>query len=87
MQRRPPGPPPPMPAPARRRRTPGEVCKRCGRDVVIGFSVADEVWSRVAGDWTILCAPCFDERAHELRVSYTFLGLFPCPWSIWTEDA
>lgn len=68
-------------------RTPGETCKKCGRSIVIGFIVADDVWRRVVGDMgTTRCVMCFDEAAHAARVPYEFLELAACPWNIWFEE-
>ena len=67
-----------------RRRTPGEFCKRCHRDVVVGFNVSGETWEAVVQDrWNVLCPLCFDELAHEALIPYMFEGLWPCPWSCW----
>ena len=65
-------------------RTPGEICKACGRDIVIGFEVEDDVWDRVVGDeGTVRCALCFDEIAHEKGVPYDFKELHPVSWDKW----
>lgn len=69
------------------RRTDGEFCRTCGKDIVVGFIVNDDVWDKVVGDPnTIRCVMCFDEQAHEKRVEYDFIELFPCPWNYWEED-
>ena len=63
----------------------GEICKRCHRRNVIGFTVEDAVWKAVAGDYTLLCPTCFDELAEEKGIPYQFLEVFPVSWSMWTE--
>lgn len=64
----------------------GEVCKRCNRRNVVGFSVPDEVWQQVThGRWTVLCTTCFDEQAHLLGVAYEFTNVHPVTWCTTTE--
>jgi hypothetical protein len=59
----------------------GEVCQRCKRRNVVGFSVADDVWARIVGDPDVVfCTTCFDEAAEAAGVSYDFEGVFPVPW-------
>lgn len=66
----------------------GEICKRCLRNVVIGFSVDDEIWDKVsAGRWNILCPQCFDEEAQRLHVEYRFGPVYPVSWSDWMTPA
>lgn len=58
-----------------------EVCKRCNRRNVIGFTVPDEIWSAVVRDrWNVLCPTCFDEEAQAANVRYSFSQLWPVTW-------
>lgn len=59
-----------------------EWCKRCDRRIVVGFSVADDVWNAVTGDPnTCWCTTCFDEEAQRNRIPYTFAGVYPVSWN------
>lgn len=65
----------------------GEVCKRCDRRNVIGFTVSDDIWGAVSrGRWNILCPACFDEEAQYLGVSYRFVGVYPVSWCDWCDE-
>lgn len=60
----------------------GEVCKRCGKRNVIGYSVSDEIWEQVVkGRWNVLCPACFDEEAEIEEVSYFFFDFWHVTWS------
>jgi hypothetical protein len=65
----------------------GEVCKRCHRRNVIGFSVDDATWAAVADAYHVLCPTCFDELAEEKGVTYQFAEVFPVSWSMWMPEA
>jgi hypothetical protein len=66
------------------RRTSGEQCKRCLRDVVIGFEVDDSIWEAVVKNkWNVLCPQCFDTEAQNCLIAYTFNALYPVSWSDW----
>lgn len=59
-----------------------ESCWFCGSRVNMGFSVADDAWMRVVGNENaILCPGCFDRRAQELNVKYSFEKVFPVSWN------
>jgi hypothetical protein len=48
-----------------------EVCKRCGKESGVGFSVPDFVWGLVSRNrWNILCIGCFSELADALRIEW-----------------
>lgn len=65
---------------------PGEVCKRCYRRNVIGFTVEHAVWASVVrGRWNVLCPTCFDEEAQLAGIVYSFGDLHPVSWSGWKE--
>lgn len=61
----------------------GEICKRCFRRNCIGFDVENEIWSRVAKGYNVLCTTCFDELAQSVGISYSFIAVFPVSWSSW----
>lgn len=51
-----------------------EICKRCGRENPLGFTVPDEVWLKaVPLEYrnVTLCILCFDELATYARVNWT----------------
>ncbi len=46
-----------------------EICKACGLESPVGFSVPDDVWSEVVGDpGTVRCIMCFAVEADAKRV-------------------
>lgn len=50
-----------------------EICKACGRESAVGFSVPDDVWLAAAGEfyWNkVLCIGCFAARADARRVRW-----------------
>lgn len=48
-----------------------EICKKCYKEVTVGFSVPNEIWNRVIGNSdTIRCVACFTEKADELEVQW-----------------
>lgn len=65
---------------------PGERCKSCGRRNAVGFTVPDEVWAAVAGEFSVLCTTCFDELAQQKGVTYSFGALYPVSWSEWRKE-
>jgi hypothetical protein len=69
---------------------PGEMCRRCGKRNTVGFTVSDELWTKVVGDpHTVRCLTCFDEEAQEKGVRYTgqdILEFYPVSWSDWEDD-
>lgn len=58
-------------------------CGKCGRPVVVTFSVTPEsAWTTVAlNRWKTLCASCFDIEAHKAKVRYSFAALEAVSWS------
>jgi len=51
-----------------------EVCKRCGRENPLGFSVPDDVWkAAVPSEYQdkVLCIMCFDELATEAGIDWS----------------
>lgn len=51
---------------------PYEVCKICGREQRIAWSIKDEVWKKVMGNWThVACLECFLKKADEKNVNIT----------------
>lgn len=65
---------------------PGERCDCCGKRVVAGFTVEDDVWGTVARDYRILCLSCFDLLAQKRSVRYTIIGVYPVTWCMWEDD-
>ena len=67
----------------------GEWCGRCDRRNTVGFSVSDELWSRIVGDPNVVrCLTCFDEEAQEKGVRYTGADIyefFPVSWNDWDD--
>jgi hypothetical protein len=54
-----------------------EVCKRCGRESPVGFTVPDEVWAAATdGFASALCIFCFDELATERGIAWDRLVMF-----------
>lgn len=55
-----------------------EVCKRCGRNNILGFRTPDSMWEKVTTDfWElaglqdgVLCLWCFDELAYEKGIDW-----------------
>lgn len=48
-----------------------EVCKCCGVESCLGFTVPDLVWEQVMGDsQDVVCITCFDHQATELGVAW-----------------
>lgn len=56
-----------------------EVCKRCGNESGVGFTVPDELWAAVSQDrWNILCVNCFVQVADALRLRWdTAITFYP----------
>jgi len=57
-----------------------EHCKICGREQRLAWSVKDEVWKKVMGNWNrVACLECFLKKADEKKINITktdfnFLG-------------
>ncbi|HEX8851155.1 MAG TPA: hypothetical protein VF761_16640 [Gemmatimonadaceae bacterium] len=60
-----------------------ELCERCERPIVIGYTVTRACWDAVATpEWGEheLCALCFDALARERHVRYVFCSVWPFTW-------
>lgn len=64
---------------------PGEQCAKCGRRIVVGYSVSDAEWMAVVGDNGCWCLACFDEEAERLGVDYAPPVLYQVSWADWVR--
>lgn len=63
----------------------GEVCERCARHSVVGFTVPDPMWALVIGDrYRIVCLSCFDALAAPKLVQWdNVVELHPVSTETW----